>query len=267
MKKFLPFFIFAVCSVILKAQAPQTYSSTPDSAGQTPRSGSTGTFQIAYSGGVYTNSSYYSICCNNSKSSILRLYRFNINVPPTASITGVTTSYSTTAGNGGPANYKIDSICLTNNFIKVGNYKRDSINGAGGTFTNGGVADTWGAGLTPSIVNSPHFGFQIYLDTYGINTTVLGAFKLTVHYTMPNGIKESEKALLNPLFYYENKNLFINSSETKIKISVFSLTGEKVAECMIEKEGSLNLAHLAPGIYIYKYSTEVQSGSSKFIVD
>ncbi|MGZ3919869.1 MAG: T9SS type A sorting domain-containing protein [Bacteroidia bacterium] len=259
--------IIILSAFLVKAQAPMSYSSTPDSASQTPRPGSTGTFQIMYSGGIYTNSSYYSICCNNSKSSALHLYRFNINVPLTASITGVTTSYTTTAGNGGPTNYKIDSICLTNNFIKVGNYKRDSVNGAGGTYTDGGISDTWGATLTPSIVNAPHFGFRIHLDTYGINTTIMGAFNLTVHYTLPTGIKESQPAILKPIFYCENKNLIVRSNETKINVTVYSLTGEKVAESSVEKEGLLPLNQLSPGIYIYKYNSGLQSGSAKFIIE
>jgi hypothetical protein len=261
--------LFSLGLFLLKAQAPMTFTATPDSAGQTPRPGSTGTFQINYTGGVYTNSSYYSICCNNSKSSALHLYRFNFNIPSTASITGITASYSTTAGNGGPTNYKIDSLCLTNNFIKTGNYKRDSVNGPGGTYTNGGMADTWGALLTPSLVNSPHFGFRIHLDTYGINTTVLGAFTLVIHYTLPAGINEATDELAEPQVYCSNKQLIVRTNfGDKGKICIYALTGKKIAEYETRgEELRTDLNTLDQGIYLYQYSSRNRQYLGKFILD
>ncbi|MBA3664641.1 MAG: T9SS type A sorting domain-containing protein [Bacteroidetes bacterium] len=250
------------------AQVAMSYSATPDSANQSPRAGATGTFQIIYSGGVYTNNSNYSICCMNSRSTAFELYRYNMNIPSTASITGVTASYYITGGNGGPTNYKIDSICLINNFIKVGNYKRDSVSGAGGTFTNGGTSDAWGAALTPAMVNSPHFGFRITLDTYGINTTIVSTFKLTIHYTLPSGIKNNSE-VARPVVFCNDRKLFIKQENKQAgKVLITSLAGQMVNEFLIKDENEkMDLSALSPGIYIYHYSSDASRFTGKFIVE
>jgi len=255
-------------SVYVEAQSPMSYSATPDSANQTPRTGSTGTFNISYSGGIYTNSSYYSICCTNSKSSALNLYRFNANIPLNALITGITVSYSVTGGNGGP-NYKIDSLCLTSNFLAISSYKRDSVNGSGGTYTHGGASDLWAAALTPSLVNSPHFGFRVHLDTYGINTTIIGAFKMTIHYSLPTNIKNTE-ALTKVKVWYSNNELIVKteSKEESAKIMIYNLTGKKILESRIEAtDYRIDLDFLTRGIYLYNYTSSSQSVIGKFVAE
>jgi hypothetical protein len=268
--KNLYIFLFAFISVVCSSQVSMSFTSTPDSASQSPRPGSTGTFQIMYSGNVFNNSNvYYSICCQSSRSSALNAYRFNFNIPLSATITGVSVTYSTTGGNGGPMNYKWDSLCLSNNFLQLGTYKRDSVNGAGATFVNGSASDTWGAALTPSIVNSAHFGVRLHLDTYGINTTVLGGFKMVIHYSMPTGINVTAEEFLKPVIYARDKELYIKQHVSQSgKLALFSLTGEKVMEAPVEgQDTKLNLIALAPGIYLYKYSSAFQSVSSKIIIE
>jgi hypothetical protein len=55
----------------------------------------------------------------------------------------------------------------------------------------GGINDTWGATLTPAIVNSPNYGvtFQGFHNTLAGGYVYIDAIELTVHYTSPPGEK------------------------------------------------------------------------------
>jgi hypothetical protein len=259
--------VFTLCALAGNSQV-LTYSSTPDSASQSPRTGSTGTFAIVYSNSVCTNGFNYNICCSNSKSSALYLYRFNLNVPAGASITGVSATYTTTGGNGGATNYKWDSLSLSNNFVTVGTYKRDSINGSGGTYFHGSVSNLWGAALTPSVVNSPHFGLKFHLDTYGINTTIVGDFKLAIHYTMPTAIHEFQGAAAGPVVYVHDKRLFAGGiGQDEARLLVFTVNGQKLIDTTIGTGSAIPLSELSAGIYIYRLGTGLQVKHGKFVLE
>jgi len=258
---------FIIISCLGNSQTAMSFSATPDSANQSNRPGSTGTWSISYNGGIVTNSFYYSICCSNSISSALKLYRFNFNIPITATITGIAATYSTTGGNGGPTNYKWDSICIANNYIKTGNYKRDSINGSGGTYNHGNAADIWGAPLTPAIVNNPHFGLNFHIDTWGINTTIVGGFKMTVYYNVPSGINETINDLSAQVYCYDNILYVKENNSVRSTMELYNTAGQKVMGSVLENSATtLELSGLREGIYFYTLSSEKGIKRGKVIV-
>jgi hypothetical protein len=260
--------LLVLTALISQAQI-MSFTMSPDSAKQTPRGTATGTFSpVSLTGGSYSNNStYYSICCSNSKSYNLYVYDFKFNIPLSATITGVAASYSITGGNGGPTNYKIDSLSLCKNFMTISNYKRDSVPGPGLTPLHGSSSDIWGATLSPSIVNSSDFGLRFMMDTYGINTTVLGGFKLIIYYMTASGVEEM--STVNVAVYAFDKKLYIKDENgQRSQLEIFNITGKKIMHVNLEgNKNSVDLSSFSTGIYFYTLSKEGKSKTGKFVVD
>lgn len=118
----------------------------------------------------------------------LYMYDFGLNVPATATITGVEMILSRGACNAGA--YFLDTVSLAYNDIAIGNSVTDSAGPTANTDTLGSATDLWYAVLTPTIVNSNKFGVFYSARSVGICTFGLFDCKLKVHYTTATGISE-----------------------------------------------------------------------------
>jgi hypothetical protein len=260
---------FLLLTAFISQAQIMSFTMTPDSAKQTLRGTSTGSFSpVSMTGGSYSNNNtYYSICCSNSKSYNLYVYDFKFNIPLSSTITGVAASYTITGGNGGPANYKIDSLSLCKNFATISNYKRDSVPGPGLTPLHGSSSDLWGATLSPSIVNSSDFGLRFMMDTYGINTTVLGGFKLIIYYMTASGVEEM--AVTNVNVYAFDKKLYVKDENgQRPQLEIFNITGKKIMQANLEgSKNSVDLTSFPTGVYFYTLSKEGKSKTGKFVIE
>src|SRR5688572_13010846 len=161
--------------------------------------------------------------CNGTGSDYLVARNFSLNIPADAVVAGITVrveasehSTSTEALN---AQIQNDAGAL------VGSSKPATINGTGkAVYTYGGAADTWGATLTPAIVNDPDFGVRLWFTTahdvrvdyvtlaveYGVPVTVspgvgvgllaglAATIALTAHVAVSSGLGVVQASGLSP---------------------------------------------------------------------
>lgn len=128
-------------------------------------------------------------------------------IPSNATINGLTLRINRSAYENfvaGSITVSDNLIQLFNNGISIGNNKSSALSWQQGSFrydSFGGPTDTWGASLTPNIVNSSGFGISIgpevnldILYDYR-NYTKIDNLELTVFYTVPS---ESGSTILPP---------------------------------------------------------------------
>ena len=143
-------------------------------------------------GDITVSDNNYATVTLNQSSPIARpliATNFGFNIPVTGTIDGILCSFERKAS--------VDSVIkerdcyLINNSSIIGNDKISSPafwTLAEGVVTYGGPADTWGATLTPSIVNSTSFGVMItaeYASAYvGSETAYVDHVSITVHYSV-----------------------------------------------------------------------------------
>jgi len=111
---------------------------------------------------------------------------FNFNIPVDATVVGVVVSAEANAQDNTSL---IDNVALFNASVLIGTVKNvtQALNAAipSPTYQWGvGNTDTWGASLTPGIVNSSNFGFGVQIKT-GLTHAFLYKFTVTVFY-LPN---------------------------------------------------------------------------------
>ncbi len=118
----------------------------------------------------------------------LHLTGFNFNVPACAVITGVSMDLGATSTSSESEDRIIQ---LLNNGSYIGNNQAIGSWPTSGTNSYGGTTNTWGAALTPSLVNSGAFGVIVKtgIDIQLFNNTdvIVGVdyVEMTVHYTLP----------------------------------------------------------------------------------
>lgn len=114
---------------------------------------------------------------------------FGFNIPVTGTIDGVLCSFERKASVNSIIK---ENLCyLINNLAIIGNNKTSSPafwSATEGVVTYGGPADTWGATLTPTIVNSSNFGVMItakYDSPYvGSEIAYVDKVSMTIYYTV-----------------------------------------------------------------------------------
>ena len=107
---------------------------------------------------------------------------YGFSVPGTATIVGVVVNYWGQGHYGGPTGL-IRTQLMAGTTV-LGNYKDVGVpQGVWANVNPGSSSDTWGAALTPTIVNNANFGVG-FIDAFG-ESFVYNA-QMTVYYTTPN---------------------------------------------------------------------------------
>lgn len=103
--------------------------------------------------------------CNAAASSQYLVARnFNFQIPGGAIIRGITVRIE--ASESSPGAETLNAQLQNESGTLFGSSKTASINGTGKTvYTYGGVADLWGATLTPAVVNDADFGVRFWYTT------------------------------------------------------------------------------------------------------
>lgn len=124
--------------------------------------------------------------CSDQPSDTLKFRDFGFNIPSNATILGVQINMGKSASS---PNEVLDfNVSLINNGTISNNKADTSYWNTISTYTlYGSDLDTWGANLTPAIINNPNFGFS--LQTQASTSTCLNAWidyaTLLVNYSVP----------------------------------------------------------------------------------
>ena len=142
----------------------------------------------ANTGNITADGGAYATCVMpaGGYSDNIRGYQFGLNVPATATITGLSVQIErgSTVGSAYNAQFQLVDLSTGN----IGTYRIDGTNWS--TFSEikvyGGDNDLWQATLTPTIVNTPNFGITmgVLSGTYA-DTAELNYFQIKVYYTLP----------------------------------------------------------------------------------
>jgi hypothetical protein len=103
--------------------------------------------------------------CNAAASSQYLVARnFTLNIPTTARVLGVTVRVEASEHTAGTES--LNGQLQNDTATLIGSSQAQTINGtAKAVYTYGGIADTWGASLTPAIVNDADFGVRLWFTT------------------------------------------------------------------------------------------------------
>lgn len=207
----------------------------------------------------------------------LHFHGFGFNIPTASAIVGAEAilTFCVMPQTSGNAILKDSIIQLMVNNVSVGN----NLGGVHNftpivtTFTYGDPQSTWGASLTPAVVNATNFGFVSNLKSIGTATAFVGqeksvsqSAKMKIYYVSTTGVIESQTSAASA--YSFNQVLTIKNAELNSKIEIYSITGTKVKETIIERENEkINLEDLSKGIYIYRIRESKNEVTGKIILD
>lgn len=147
---------------------------------------------------------------------------FGLDIPPTATITGITVTLNWLGQNAGTG--ILTSAELVYNGAPYGVLKTPgTLNASVPTNTPlGSSTDLWGAVLTPAIVNSPTFGCGFQITTQEVGSTdrsFLDWYIITVSYTTPSHIGGGTLPVTAlPIISIESTNL-VNSIYQSLQIT------------------------------------------------
>lgn len=115
-------------------------------------------------GNVVSDNATDSICVAAASSQYLVARNFNFGIATDATILGVTARIEASEHSGGTES--LNARLQDDGGALVGSSKANTISGtAKAVYTYGGVADLWGATLTPAIVNDVDFGVRFWFTT------------------------------------------------------------------------------------------------------
>lgn len=147
-----------------------------------------GSGQTAYSGWSFNSGEWRSnFNPGTSPLSGFIVSGFNFNIPSNATILGVTVSFEVAAQSATTGT--VNEVALWNSAGQVGTLKSPAtpIPAASSGYLDasyGSPADTWGASLTPTIINTPGIGFAISITCDSIRVFLSQPFIMTVYYTL-----------------------------------------------------------------------------------
>lgn len=243
--------------------AGQDTGRIPDSVAIVSRPGSNGSYTItnplAHNGSQFTNGPVTISCAINCKANHLYFQDFDFNVPVNAQITGVELLKNSGACNQGSV--MKDTIHLAYNGSMIGQFKWDS-SGVFYSANFGSSSDSWGAALTPAMVNSPTFGVFVTSTSTGICTYIQSDLRMSVHYCIPNtpsGLSfDSSEQLLD--FYpnpAQNTITLIWKSEDNRPFHILDLQGRRLLSGITEGERTeVSLNGFLPGFYLVQMDAE-----------
>jgi hypothetical protein len=236
-------------------------SGIPDSVQNVAHPNSTGSYSISnplnHNGSQFTNPPTTTNCITSCKSDYLYFYDLALNVPSTATITGVEVIHQRGGCNSG--SYVIDTLHLAHNAMIISAAKRDSAS----SFTSdtlGSANDLWSAALTPAIVNSNSFG--VFINTTGTGICTFGQFDVRVKViycdSTVTGIAstvEGPGINIHPNPVTDRMVLTIQHFTAGTAYSIYDITGRQVASGRVESESTqLETSFLKTGIYVIRIS-------------
>lgn len=208
----------------------------------------------------------------NEQSQGITATNFGFNIPPTATIVGVEAifSYSYTT-------FVDTFVRLVVNNLEVGSNKAMNTSlGAFGSRTYGASNDLWGLTLTPADINSPNFGFVVYIDSYTSSyppTLYLYPntgfpFRMKVYYSTTTGIIQTQTSNDKRIYYFD-KFLYLKLPELnqKTSIKVFNSYGLQILERDVLENARIDLSAFSAGIYFYSLECGHQTQRGKFAID
>lgn len=236
--------------------AGQDTGRIPDSVALVARPGSTGAYSIqnplTHNGNQFTNAPTTVSCAINCKADHLYFQDLDFAIPANAQITGVQVRKTSGACNSGSV--MTDTLQLAYNGAVLGSVKWDS-SGVFYSVTFGNANDTWGAALTPAIVNSPTFGVWVTSTSTGICTYMQTDLRMDVFYCIPS-TPSSRDALTS----YTELQLFPNPAQKRVTIlngaesqsfTIWDVNGKAVQSGQLrEGENILELTGLVSGVYL-----------------
>lgn len=247
---------YTICSA-------SNFSGIPDSVMNVPFPGSTGQYSITnpltHSGTAFTNPPITSTCVFNCKTDYLYFYDLNINVPVSSTITGVEVIHGRGGCNSG--SYMTDTLQLAYNGATISGVKSDVAN-PNGLDTLGSSSDSWGAALTPAIVNANSFG--IFLHGTGTGICTFGQFNIVVnvYYCTTTGIGTTSSTITNSSRIFPNPvseflQLEIDSKNIGNSYSIFDYTGKLIQTGKAESElNQINTSAFSSGMYFIRINGE-----------
>lgn len=115
---------------------------------------------------------------------------YNFTIPGTATILGVKVDIKRRVSAGACKDFRVmlvyDYDFINSFYLTIGNNKADTSTSWPSTLTTvsyGGELDTWGAALTPAIVNGNYFGAYVSAEATADNTNPrVDFFQMTIYY-------------------------------------------------------------------------------------
>jgi hypothetical protein len=164
------------------ANVPDSNSTTVNQAINSPSPSG----QTAYSGWSYVGSQWRSNFNPGTSplSGFIAVPIPGFSLPSTATILGVTVSFGINSESATTGT--IAQVALWNSSGQVGTAKTPGT-AITTTITQnsyGGAADTWGASLTPTVVNDPTFGFAVSIAADSVRDFLNGPYTIQIYYTL-----------------------------------------------------------------------------------
>ncbi len=164
------------------ANVPDSNSTTVNQAINSPSPSG----QTAYSGWSYVGSQWRSNFNPGTSplSGFITVPIPGFSLPSTATILGVTVSFGINSQSATTGT--IAQVALWNSSGQVGTAKTPGT-AITTTITQnsyGGAADTWGASLTPTVVNDPTFGFAVSIAADSVRDFLNGPYTIQIYYTL-----------------------------------------------------------------------------------
>jgi hypothetical protein len=261
---------YYVCHSITLCSASVTANNVADSVMNVAYPGSSGSYAISnplmHDGTQYTNAPTTTSCIVTCKTDYVYFFDFDLAVPAGATITGVEVQHGRGACNSGA--WMIDTLHLAYNGAVIGSVKRDSSS----TFerdTLGSSMDTWGAALTPAMVNSGKFGVMINGTGNGICTFVQSDVRLNIYYCVATGIMQAEavpEIIVYPNPAGDKLQLTIKDQLPGGKYVITDIAGKVAAGGEISGlQTEIILSGLENGMYLLRVSGNKGDKTIKFV--
>ncbi len=224
----------------------------------------------------------------NSTSKGLNLTNFGFSIPNNATILGIeaTTTYSYNNSANVSMFYKDTIVRLLKGGVEAGNNLGTIYSTTPSTclplFTYGSNTNLWGTSLTAADINSPNFGFVIYIKRLSNDNASLVLHSelngggvcstkkttLTVYYTISTGVIESQSSAPKQI-YSSGKSLCIKELVAEnATLEVYNLLGQKVHQLDLAKGTSfIPLDFLSGGTYLYKIKFAGKEICKKFFIE
>lgn len=247
--------LFLTSLLSIGAFAQTSMTGIPDSVQNVSLSYSTGNYSITnplnHDGSTFTNPPTSLNCISNCVSDYLYFYDLDLNIPATATITGVEVIHNRGGCNSG--SWVIDSLHLVHNGVVISSSKRDSAS-TNTIDTLGTNNDLWSAILTPSIINSN--GFGLFINTTGNGICTFGQLdvRVKVYYNEGVGVNEAVNDLViiafpNPIS--EFLSIHLGTTCTKVVVSVKDNSGKEILREQVQNVSLFNMSlrSISNGMY------------------
>ncbi len=204
----------------------------------------------------------------------LQATNYGFAIPLTASITGINVQFTHMSVFSHPTALNDTLVTLLKAGVSNGLSKHNLTPAYNSTVASGvslgGPSDLWGASWTPSDINASNFGFnfKLFLNSVGnVDLNIQQGFVITVYYTTPTGIVESQTKSSEDVLVLEDRLCLKNfSSIGNPIINIFDISGKQIMKVNTKETSILDLSDFVSGVYVYSYDNSLKLISKKFII-